>query len=166
MRRSVVGRLAKYEHKKTAVGAHPVPLLNDEALALEQRADLAGPESDDLFEDRDEYAEGIITDDRAPGNLRNLSRLRRRDREPVTAIHVQDHRDVRLPIPDVDDLIARQRKLETEVFDGGDLAIAGRHSDHRVDFQSGLVPPEARADNVIRRDDVLQGLDHDFFRGG
>ena len=67
-------------------------------------------------------------------DLRDLAGFRRGDREAVAAIDVQHHRDVRLPVAHIDDLIARHGVACPDFLDRCDFAEAGRDALQGIDL--------------------------------
>src|ERR1039457_6664254 len=53
-------------------GGGLVPILDHEAVGGKQRADLRGIPTGDLLEDRDEYAERVLTENGSPGDLHDV----------------------------------------------------------------------------------------------
>src|SRR5207302_3692775 len=106
------------------IRAHAVPFLNHEAMIFEERADLAGSESGDLFQHGHEHAERVVTDHRALGDVRHLAGLRGGDREAIAAIHMQHDGNVRLPVAHVYDLITRHDVAGADLLDGGHLSTS------------------------------------------
>jgi len=64
----------------------------------------------------------------------NFPGFGRGDREAVAPIDVQHHRDIRLSVANVDDLVARHDVPRADFFDRRDLAVAGCDAQERPDL--------------------------------
>src|SRR2546423_11679344 len=68
------------------VRSHPIPLLNQQALLLEHKPDLARIVAADLLENRNQNAQRVVADHGAPRDLRNVPCLRCSDRQAFAAV--------------------------------------------------------------------------------
>src|SRR6266566_2441013 len=131
------------------VGPHAIPFLNKQPLLLEHQTNLARIVAGDLFQDRNQHAERIVTDHRAPRDLRDMSRFRCRDREAIAAIDVQHYVNVGASITDVHDAIARNAEANSQRINRGYLAVTGGNLDDRFHLAGFIAEAEVGADDVI-----------------
>src|SRR5258708_37004823 len=75
--------------------------------------------------------------------------------------------DIGTAVTHVDDLVVADAKVGAKLFEHGDLSPSGGSANDGIDLAGSFVIAEARAEDVIRRNDVREGrLDDLLWRCG
>ena len=148
------------------VGAHLVPLAEDETASREEPTDLCGIPVQDIFEHGDQNTHGVFAEHRAARDPGDEFGFGHGDGKPVILVDVHHHREIGAAVAHIDDVIVADAERCAQFLEDGDFAPTGRGADNGVDFAGVGIEAKARAENVIRRDDALErGLD-DLLRSG
>src|SRR5258708_11934338 len=136
------------------------PLVQRQAVGLEQFPNVPRPPVEQLIENRHHDAERVLAQHRAPGDPRELLVFRNGNREPVMVVDMQHHVNVGTTVADIDHTIGCDAQSMLELLDYRNLAVAGGHALARtnflrigVEFQLGAVDVFGRYYSGKRRDD-------------
>src|ERR1035441_6170479 len=146
------------------VRPHLVPLLQQKTVRIEEAPNLRCVPTHNLLQHRDQHAQRVLAQNRAPRNRRQVAVLRHRNRQPVQPVHVQHHVDVGASVPHVHNPVVADGQPLPQFFQHHHFPVTRRHPHDRVDLARRLVVTKARPKNAVRRDDPFERrLDH-FFR--
>ena len=135
-------------------------------MRFEKRPDLARIVPNNLLEDRHQYAEGVVADDRPLRYLSNILGLGRSNREATAMVYVKHDVDIRAAVANVDDVVVGQTQPELQLIDCDYLPVTRRNTDDRLDLARLLVILESSSNNVLGWHNSLQrGPDHLFGHG-
>src|SRR5258708_7053346 len=148
------------------VGAHFVPLEQSQAVGSEEAADARGVPAQNFFEHGDQDAHGVVTDNSALGDTGDELGFGDGDGKAVVLIDVHHNGQVGAAIAHVNDLIVADAEVRAKLLEHGDFAPAGRGANDGVDFAGGFIVTEARAEDVIRRNDSVKRRLDDLLRCG
>src|SRR6185437_6509220 len=138
------------------VGPRSLPTVEREPVGLEEAADFRGADAEHLIENRNENTAGVVTEDGASSDARELLVLRYRDREALPIVDMKHDVNVRAAVSHIDDPVRRHSKVPAELVDHGDLAVAGHHAGDGADLAGSGVILELRPVDMLGRHDALE----------
>ena len=130
------------------IGLHSIPVLNQEAVGLEQLPNARTLPSRNLLQDWYQCSQRVIAEYGPLGNLSDVLRLRHGDSESVAPVDMQHHVNVGTAVADVHDVGRRNPQLFLELIQPRDLAITGRGTHQAFDLALCAVL-ELRAETVV-----------------
>src|ERR1039458_9784379 len=158
-------RLDDGRTQREPVGANALPLLNEHAVGLEKTANPGSLPSHYFFENGRQHRQSAGAKYRALRNLRDVWGLRDRDGKTIARIQLQHHVNIGAAISRIDNVVGTHDVLGQQLVKHRNLAIARRCANDGVDFAGSRVV-KLRAENVILRDDALEGrMDYLHRRG-
>jgi len=119
----------------------------------------------DFFQHRDKNAHGVVAEHGALGNAADELGLAHCDGQAVVLINVHHHRQIGAAVAHVNNLVVADAKTRAKLFEHGNLAPACGGANDGIDFP-GLLVAEARAEDVIRRNDALERRLNNLLRRG
>jgi len=137
------------------VGAHFVPLAEDQAVGGEVAADFGGVPLEYVFENGDEDAHGVVAEDGALGDAGNELGFADGDGAAVVLVDVHHDGEIGAAVAHVDDVVVGDAEGGANFLEDGDFAPAGGGANDGIYFAGGFLIAEARAENMVRRDDAF-----------
>src|SRR6266480_747884 len=148
------------------VGAHFIPLEQRQAVGSKKTPDTRGVPAENFFEHGDQNAHGVVADDGALGHTGDELGFGDGDGKAVVLIDVHHNGQIGAAVTHVDDLVVANADVRAEFLKHGDFAPAGGGANDGIHLDGGFVVAEARAEDVIRRNDAFERRLDDFLRRG
>src|SRR5882724_9846926 len=160
--RHVLGRILNGQ----PVGAHLVPFEQSQPIGSEKAPDARRVPAQNFFQHGHEDAHGVVAENGSLGDTRNELRFRDGDGQAVILVHVHHHGQVRTAVAHVDDLVVTDPEARPKFLQHGDLPPSGGRPNDGIHFAGSFVVAEARAKDVVRRNDALERRLDDLLRRG